>query len=316
MFTALSFRRAASKCRFVHEIGKFCTGKSGSSLRECLEFHIFCKRDVFCVDAENSFAAFHIGAVDDDLTIESSGTHQCRVENIGAVCCGNDNHAAVLFEAVHLHQQLVERLFTFIMTAASPAPRWRPTASISSMKMMHGAFFFPCSKRSRTRLAPTPTNISTKSAPEIEKKGTPASPATARASRVFPVPGGPSNNTPARNFPPEFLKFCRLFQELDDLLQLLFRFVRPRNIQECDFGRAFVQHFCATFAEREYSFRSCALHSPHDDEPHDESNNHGRAPNRALIHVLSSRTTVNFKPSILPFLDHAAVDDGECENES
>ena len=36
-----------------------------------------------------------------------------------------------------------------------------------------------------------PTNISTNSAPEIEKYGTPASPATARASNVFPVPGGP-----------------------------------------------------------------------------------------------------------------------------
>ncbi len=59
------------------------------------------------------------------------------------------------------------------------------------MKMMQGAFFLPCSNRSRTRLAPTPTNISTKSEPVIEKNGTPASPAMARASSVLPVPGGP-----------------------------------------------------------------------------------------------------------------------------
>ncbi len=49
-----------------------------------------------------------------------------------------------------------------------PAPRWRPTASISSTKMMAGEFSLACLKRSRTRLAPTPTNISTKSEPEIE----------------------------------------------------------------------------------------------------------------------------------------------------
>ena len=48
-----------------------------------------------------------------------------------------------------------------------PAPRWRPTASISSTKMMHGEFCLACSNRSRTREAPTPTNISTKSEPEI-----------------------------------------------------------------------------------------------------------------------------------------------------
>ena len=77
-----------------------------------------------------------------------------------------------------------------------PVPRWRPTASISSMKMMAGADFFACSKRSRTRLAPTPTYISTKSEPEIERNCTPASPATARASSVLPVPGGPTSSTP------------------------------------------------------------------------------------------------------------------------
>jgi len=62
--------------------------------------------------------------------------------------------------------------------------------------MMHGDDCFACSNKSRTRDAPTPTNISTKSEPEIEKNGTPASPATARANNVLPVPGGPNNNTP------------------------------------------------------------------------------------------------------------------------
>ena len=63
--------------------------------------------------------------------------------------------------------------------------------------MIAGAAFLASSKRERTRLAPTPTNISTKSEPEMEKNGTPASPATAFARRVLPVPGGPSRRTPA-----------------------------------------------------------------------------------------------------------------------
>ena len=88
-----------------------------------------------------------------------------------------------------------------------PAPRWRPTASISSMNTMHGAFFRPCSNMSRTRLAPTPTNISTKSEPEIVKKGTLASPAMARASRVLPVPGDPTRRTPFGMRPPRRWNF-------------------------------------------------------------------------------------------------------------
>ncbi len=77
---------------------------------------------------------------------------------------------------------------------------------------MHGAFFFAWSKRSRTREAPTPTNISTKSEPEIEKNGTPASPATARASSVLPVPGGPTSSTPLGIRAPSSLYFRGFFK--------------------------------------------------------------------------------------------------------
>ncbi len=72
------------------------------------------------------------------------------------------------------------------------------------MNTMHGAFFFACSNMSRTRAAPTPTNISTKSEPEIEKNGTFASPAMALASSVLPVPGEPTISTPRGMRPPSF----------------------------------------------------------------------------------------------------------------
>ena len=80
-------------------------------------------------------------------------------------------------------------------TAPEPARRW-PIASTSSTKMMAGARLRASLNRSRTRAAPTPTNISTKLEPVTEKKGTEASPATARASSVLPVPGGPIISTP------------------------------------------------------------------------------------------------------------------------
>ena len=42
----------------------------------------------------------------------------------------------------------------------------------------------------------TPANISTKSEPAMERKGTLASEAVALASNVFPVPGGPYSRAP------------------------------------------------------------------------------------------------------------------------
>mmetsp|Transcript_90632 Transcript_90632/g.151629 ORF Transcript_90632/g.151629 Transcript_90632/m.151629 type:complete len:380 (-) Transcript_90632:447-1586(-) len=94
----------------------------------------------------------------------------------------------------------------------TPAPRERPTASISSMKMRHGAFSPAFLKRSRTRLAPTPTNISTNSDPEQLKNGTPASPATALANSVLPVPGGPVRSTPLGIFAPTAVYFSGAFR--------------------------------------------------------------------------------------------------------
>jgi hypothetical protein len=85
---------------------------------------------------------------------------------------------------------------------AAPDERERPMASSSSMKMIAGCEALACVNRSRTREAPMPTIASTNSDAEIEKNGTPASPATARASRVLPVPGRPASSTPRGIRPP------------------------------------------------------------------------------------------------------------------
>mmetsp|Transcript_89427 Transcript_89427/g.253001 ORF Transcript_89427/g.253001 Transcript_89427/m.253001 type:complete len:228 (+) Transcript_89427:1066-1749(+) len=95
----------------------------------------------------------------------------------------------------------VSNWFTVCSRSSLPRPpppllRCRPTASISSMKIMQGALFFASAKRSRTREAPTPANTSTNSEADALKKGTPASPATAFARSVLPVPGGPARRAP------------------------------------------------------------------------------------------------------------------------
>ena len=75
------------------------------------------------------------------------------------------------------------------------------------MKTIAGCAALACANRSRTREAPTPTIISTNSLALAEKNGTPASPATARASSVLPVPGCPMSRTPRGILPPSVLYF-------------------------------------------------------------------------------------------------------------
>ena len=78
------------------------------------------------------------------------------------------------------------------------------------MKTIAGALSFASLNRSRTRAAPTPTIASTNSDAAIEKNGTFASPATARASSVLPVPGGPESSTPCGIRPPSRRYFSGL----------------------------------------------------------------------------------------------------------
>ena len=88
-----------------------------------------------------------------------------------------------------------------------------PIASISSIKIIEGDFSLACLKRSLTLDAPTPTNISTKSEPEREKNGTLASPATALASNVLPVPGRPTKRAPFGILPPNLVYFEGFFKK-------------------------------------------------------------------------------------------------------
>ena len=81
------------------------------------------------------------------------------------------------------------------------------------MNTIAGAALRASANMSRTRAAPTPTIISTNSEAFMEKNGTPASPATAFARSVLPVPGGPTSSTPFGAVPPRRVYFCGFFRK-------------------------------------------------------------------------------------------------------
>src|ERR1019366_2369960 len=100
--------------------------------------------------------------------------------------------------------------------------------------MMHGACFLPWTKRSRTREAPTPTNISTKSEPEIEKNGTPASPAIARAQQGLAGAGRPHQQHALGDSPTQAGKPFGVLQELDNLFQFVLGLIDPGDVGKRD----------------------------------------------------------------------------------
>src|SRR5699024_4164968 len=162
---------------------------------------------------QDGLAPGQVGQLHRHPPVEPDGPRQGGVQALGAVGGRQDDDAVVALEAVHLGQQLVEVYSrSSLPPMRLPMLRFWPMASISSINTMQGAFSLACLNRSRTLEAPMPTNISTNSEPDIEKKGTPASPATALASMVLPVPGGPTSKTPLGIEAPTSVYFLGLWR--------------------------------------------------------------------------------------------------------
>ncbi len=111
------------KSGFVDEIGEIRSRESGSALGEDVELYIVVQRNVPGVHLQYSFAPADIGPVDDHLPVEPAGPQQRGVEHVRPVRRGDDDDAAILLESIHLYEELVQRLFAFIVpTAQSGAP--------------------------------------------------------------------------------------------------------------------------------------------------------------------------------------------------
>eukprot|EP00128_Syssomonas_multiformis_P005518 Colp12_sorted_trinity150504_noHs@13050 len=104
-----------------------------------------------------------------------------------------------LGQPVHLHQQLsLHPHASLVLTPppAPPDPRELMSDSSSSTKIVEGAWYRASSKSVRTSFSESPLHLLTTEAAEMLKNVVLHSLATALASSVLPVPGGPYKRRP------------------------------------------------------------------------------------------------------------------------
>ena len=186
--------RAASSAASLTRLRQIGAGESGGPRRDDLEVDVGRDLHALGVDPQDLLAALDVRLVHEHLAIEAAGTEQRRIEHLGPVGRAHDDHALARVEAVHLGEQLIERLLALLVAAERALhARLAERVELVDEDDARAPSLRPAGTRSRMRAAPTPTNISTNSDPLRLKKGTCASPATARASSVLPVPGGPTS---------------------------------------------------------------------------------------------------------------------------
>ena len=102
----------------VKQVGQVGAGKAGGELGHGGQVHVAAERLVLRMHVQDALAALHVGHVHHDLTVEATGAQQRGVEHVGAVRGGDEHHGVVGFEAIHLDEQLVERLLALVVAAA------------------------------------------------------------------------------------------------------------------------------------------------------------------------------------------------------
>ena len=104
--------------RLVEQIAQIRTGEAGSSPGHSTQVYGVIHLFVLGMDLEDLLTSLYIRAIHLDLPVKPAGTQQCRIQNVRPVGGCQNNNAFCVAEAVHLHQQLIQRLLLFVVAAA------------------------------------------------------------------------------------------------------------------------------------------------------------------------------------------------------
>jgi hypothetical protein len=95
------------ECSFVDEVGQIGARESRRPLRDHAQVDTRRHLHLTGMDAEDLFAAAHVGFVDEHLAIEAARAEQCRVEHLGAVGRSHNDDPLARVEPVHFREQLI-----------------------------------------------------------------------------------------------------------------------------------------------------------------------------------------------------------------
>ena len=180
------------------------------------------------MDLEDLLAAPAVGTVDDDLAVEAAGAQQRRVEDVGPVGGGDEDDVVLHLEAVHLDEELVERLLALVVAAAQAGA----AVTTDGVDLVHeddaGRVLLGLLEQVADPAGADADEHLDEVEPEIEKNGTPASPATARPAASCPCRAGRRAARPWGSRASAW-NFFGILEELLDLVELLDRLVDARR---------------------------------------------------------------------------------------
>ena len=103
---------------FIDDVGQLRARVTGSAAGDDIQARRRIQFHIARVDFQNRLASANIRPSNHNPAIETARPQQRRIQHVRTIGRRHQDHAFVRFEAVHFHQQLVQRLFALVMTAA------------------------------------------------------------------------------------------------------------------------------------------------------------------------------------------------------
>ena len=258
----------------VEQVGKLRAGEAGRLLGDGAQVDLFGERLAAHVDGEDFLAAFDVGRVEDHAAVEAAWAEQGRVEDVGAVGGGDDDHVGVGVKAVHLDQDLVEGLLALVVAAADACPALAAHGVDLVDEHDAGSVALGLLKEvADAACADADEHLDEFGAGDVEERHARFAGDGASDQR-FAGARRADQQDAARDAGAERGEALGELEELDDFLELFLGFVRARNIVEGDSGAVGGNQAGLALAERH---RLAALplgvaEEEEEDQPEDQEN--------------------------------------------
>jgi len=224
---------------------------------------------------QNAFSTLDIRCRNHNLAVKSAGSQKCRIQNIRPVGCRNQDNSFIGFKTIHLHQQLIQGLFPFIM----------PTTQAGTTMTTHGINFIN-KNQARSIFLALVKEIAHSGCPDTHKhfdkigttdaeKGNFSLTCHRFGHQCFSGTRRTNQQDTFRYFTPKAGKSFRIPEEIDNFFQLRLGFFTAGNILKGKFFLVFRQQLGPTFTKR-HGFATASLHLTHKENPDADKQQHGK----------------------------------------
>ncbi len=254
--------------RLIEQVCKIRSGETARHAGNHFEIDIRSEGFIAGVNLEDRLSALDIGKIDIDLSVKTTGTKQRTVENVRTVGCRHDNDTFIGFKTVHLNENLVESLFTLVVTATKACPSLT-SDSINFVDEDNAGLIAFCHIEQVTHTRGTNTDIhfhEVRTADREERN--PCFPCNGFCKQGFTCSGRAYKQNTLRNLCSEIRELFRALQEFNDFLKFFLFLLCPGNVREpnLDIGG----DSCLRLAEVHY-LSAAAAHGTKDEEESNKS---------------------------------------------